>query len=65
MDWSFRWTLLIPNLASIKFGHELRATSVTMLSSNKVLYIFVVILFGILYVGAEVEETNQKPRYVS
>ena len=33
-----------------------------MLSSNKVLYIFVVILFGILYVGAEVDETNQKPR---
>ena len=42
-----------------------RATSVTMLSSNKVLYIFVVILIGILYVGAEVDETNQKPRYVS
>ena len=39
-----------------------RVTSVTMLSSNKVLYIFVVILFGILYLGVEVDETNQKPR---
>ena len=42
-----------------------RATSVTMLSSNKVLYIFVVIHFVILYNAAEVDEANQKPRYVS